>query len=335
MKKYLLPEKGNFYKANLHSHSTVSDGRWTPAEIKERYMEKGYSVVAYTDHDVFILHNELSDDNFLALNGVEMGVEDSEGKFRKSCDIGMIALRHDTEIQPCWHREKYMTPSCTAKYQHLVKFDESKPDFERLYSHERINSMISEGRSGGFFVTYNHPTWSNQFYPDYIGYNGMSAMEICNYGCVESGIDEHNWRIYEDMLKSGKRLLCIATDDNHNKRGDNDSFGGFTMIKAESLEYEKITDALVKGEFYASEGPIINSLWYEDGKAHITFEPAAEVLINKMTRNLGRLVASDGQPLTEATFNVEDDDVYFRITVVGFDGKRAYTNAYFLDDILK
>ena len=34
MKKYLLPETGNFYKANLHSHSTVSDGTLTPAEMK-------------------------------------------------------------------------------------------------------------------------------------------------------------------------------------------------------------------------------------------------------------------------------------------------------------
>ena len=40
MKKYLLPEKGTFYKANLHSHSTVSDGGWTPEEMKERYIEK-------------------------------------------------------------------------------------------------------------------------------------------------------------------------------------------------------------------------------------------------------------------------------------------------------
>ena len=46
MHKYLLPEKGKFYKANLHSHSTVSDGHWTPEEMKQRYMEKGYSIIA-------------------------------------------------------------------------------------------------------------------------------------------------------------------------------------------------------------------------------------------------------------------------------------------------
>ena len=35
MRKYLLPENGNFYKANLHCHSTVSDGTLTPEEMKE------------------------------------------------------------------------------------------------------------------------------------------------------------------------------------------------------------------------------------------------------------------------------------------------------------
>ena len=33
MKKYLLPKTGNFYKANLHAHTDMSDGRNTPEEV--------------------------------------------------------------------------------------------------------------------------------------------------------------------------------------------------------------------------------------------------------------------------------------------------------------
>ena len=70
MKKHLLPESGNFYKANLHCHTVLSDGCLTPEEVKEIYKNAGYSVVAYTDHDILIPHHaELSDDEFLALNG--------------------------------------------------------------------------------------------------------------------------------------------------------------------------------------------------------------------------------------------------------------------------
>ena len=55
MKRWLLPETGNFYKANLHLHTTVSDGVWSPEEAKRRYAERGYSILAFTDHEVFLL----------------------------------------------------------------------------------------------------------------------------------------------------------------------------------------------------------------------------------------------------------------------------------------
>ena len=35
MKKYLLPEKGNFYKGNLHAHTNMSDGQQSPEDVKE------------------------------------------------------------------------------------------------------------------------------------------------------------------------------------------------------------------------------------------------------------------------------------------------------------
>ena len=74
MKKYLLGGKGNFYKANLHIHTTISDGCFSPEEVKRMYMEKGYSILAYTDHEVIVPHNELSDRNFLAITAYEASV---------------------------------------------------------------------------------------------------------------------------------------------------------------------------------------------------------------------------------------------------------------------
>ena len=49
MKKYLLPENGRFYKANLHCHTTVSDGRKTPEDTKAAYRAMGYDFIALTD----------------------------------------------------------------------------------------------------------------------------------------------------------------------------------------------------------------------------------------------------------------------------------------------
>ena len=36
MIRELLPEAGHFYKANLHCHSTMSDGKLTPEQLREQ-----------------------------------------------------------------------------------------------------------------------------------------------------------------------------------------------------------------------------------------------------------------------------------------------------------
>ena len=331
MKKFLLPENGNFYKANLHCHTTLSDGKWSIEEVKEAYKAEGYSIVAFTDHDVFLIHNDLTDDDFLALNGYEMEVNDvlPEGgnpKARKTCHMCLVALDKDTVTPVCWHRTKYCFRNAVEQRPN-VQNDESLPDYERAYTHERISEMMQMGRDGGFFVTYNHPTWSLESYPEYIGYNNMHAMEIVNGSCINAGFDDYNERVYDDMLRAGKRIFCIAADDNHNVA---DRFGGFTMIKADKLEYSAITDALMKGNFYASQGPVINALWIEDNILHIECEPAAEIRVNTGIRRTAQKKAKDGIGVTSLEYAIDPADIYFRVTVTGFDGKHANTNAYFL-----
>ncbi len=348
MRKYLLPEGGKFYKANLHSHSTVSDGRFTAEEMKTEYMKHGYSVIAYTDHHVMIPHNELTDENFVALNGVEFGVNNITEenpvpyKTRKNCDICMIALSPDNHNQPCWNKVDNLPCCCDAagkaiveRFVDVLKYDDSRPSFVMKYDPEIISAMMREGRECGFFVTHNHPVWSSEEYTDYINYDGMHAMEICNYGSCCSGHDEHNAKIYLSQLRAGKRIFCTANDDNHNKAGRKcDSFGGFTMIKAEKLEYTAITDALLHGDFYASEGPVIEKLYYEDGKVYVECSPAQAITMTKMTKNVAAAFGEDGL-ITSACFDIADDEGFFFITVIDEKGYKAYTNAYFLDEILK
>lgn len=94
MKKYLLPQTGNFYKANLHCHSTISDGSLTPEEIKKIYSDKGYSVVAYTDHDILLDKQHLTDKNFLALNGFEVEINEKSPVTSALKNVVTYALWH-------------------------------------------------------------------------------------------------------------------------------------------------------------------------------------------------------------------------------------------------
>lgn len=334
MKKVILTSEKPFYKANLHCHSVISDGTKTPEEIKKMYMEHGYSIVAYTDHDILLNHSDLCDDKFLALNAYEMEINEAGQSWvnTRTCHLCYIALKPDNLNQVCYHRTKYLFGNA-EKYRHLIKFDETKPDFERAYTPECINEMIAEGRKNGFFVTYNHPTWSLETLNEYGKYKGMNAMEVCNYGCFESGYDDYNEREYDDMLRGGQKIFCTATDDNHNYR--NDSFGGFTVINADKLEYTTITDALVNGDFYASQGPAIRELWYEDGKIGIECSDAAKIVLNTGVRRTEIVYAeSADKPATAAVFTVKEDDKYVRITVTDFSGKHANTSAYFIEDLM-
>ncbi len=334
MRKYLLPEKGNFYKANLHSHSVISDGMLTAKEMKDFYIKHGYSIIAFTDHDIFITHNDLTDDNFLALNGYEIEVGftyDTPFRKLKICHFCLIASDPEMNTQYFYHRTRPV--NFKEEYRSLIKADEETLDFESEHTPECISYMMKKCREKGFFVTYNHPTWSLESYNDYINYHGMYAMEICNYGCVVSGHPEYNERVYDDMLRAGKKIFCIGTDDNHNITED--SFGAFTVIKAENLEYKTITNALVKGDFYASQGPQIFGLYYEDEKVYIKCSDAKTIRLSTDGRRVSRVEAPYGETIKGAAFELTPDDRYIRITVVDNEGKHANTNAYFCDEMRK
>lgn len=315
--KYLLPKNGNFYKANLHSHSTCSDGRFTPEELKEMYMEKGYSVFAYTDHGRLYPQNHLTDENFVALNGMELGFgeykkDDPRYNIRKNCDIGLIAS--DPEFRGSLGHEKY----------------------QGRYDPEVFIDIMKTYREGGFFVTHNHPSWSLEYYPNYMRHQYMHAMEIVNYGSYVAGFDEHNGHVYDDMLLSGKRIFCIAADDNHNKIGRPDSFGAYTMIKADKLDYKTIIDALFAGNFYASEGPEIKELYVDDeNNIHITTSPAVRICVYSATKQRLYTNSFDGDPVTQLSGKLEPTMKYIRVVVTDERGKCAYSNAYFIDEIMK
>lgn len=332
MKKYLLSNEGTFYKASLHTHTTISDGGVTPEDLKEHYKANGYSVVAFTDHDVLVPHPELADEDFIPLYGYEMEVneEGKEKQFTKSCHMCLIAIEPDNVTQVCYHRSKYLVGN-GCKYLDKISYDESQPDYERIHNHETISDMMKQGRENGFFVTFNHPTWSLENYEDYMGYNNMHAMEVYNNECYIIGYNEFNEKEYDDMLRGGKRIYCIATDDCHSKSA---CCGGFTMIKAEKLEYRAITKALVDGNFYASTGPQIFDLWIEDGKIYINCSDAENIVLHTAVRRAKRMTAKDGEVLNSACFDVLPEDGYIRITVTDHKGKCAYTNAYFTDEIL-
>lgn len=332
MKKHLLPAKGNFYKANLHCHTTVSDGRFTPEENKNMFKAKGYSILAFTDHNVMIDNSHLTEPDFLTLNGVEYNINmqpyQAPRGSRCSAEFNFIAPTPDTKL--VCYQEKYALYT-KPQYKPLIMKDENEAPFERYYSPECANEMMRIAREAGYFVSYNHPLASQENYLVYSRYNGMHAMEIYNHGSHYHGNFGYAPQVYDDILKTGNIISCVATDDNHS---DDSIFGGYVMVRAEKLDYPTVIQALKNGDFYSSTGPTIHAIWYEDGYVHITCDAAKSIYINTGTTFGGAEHAKDGEALTKASFKLHPLMKYVRFTVEDKNKKLAWSNAYPIKEFL-
>ena len=314
MKNHLLPEKTQ-YKANLHCHSTFSDGRFTVEQHKENYLSHGYSIVAYSDHNRLIPHPELKDERFLPITSLEIDMtEPFEGSW------------------------------LNARTYHINFFceDENRTEFipmDRAYDVGVANDMIKRAHDAGFLAQYNHPRWSLQSSPDYIGLEGLDLFELFNTGCELEMANGYGEREFEQMLIAGKYPCPSATDDNHNgcMTLDSpycDSFGGFDMICMDKLEYGEFFKAVRNGDMYASTGPEILSLYTENGKAYIECSPCHTVILRTESR-ASRPVHSFECDITHAEFDLGFNYDWRFIRFECHDNKgKAFTRAYLKDEAL-
>lgn len=344
VKKYLLPNEGNFYKANLHMHTSLSDGVTPPQEVKAAYKARGYSVVAFTDHEVFIPHNDFTDDEFLAINSVELAINDNfPGGFNynKSYHLNLYAKsKEQTECCVCTGK------SLWSSIEHMKKYASEEMlnnPYRKFHSVEGINDLIERAVNDGFLVTYNHPVWSLHNYPDYSGLKGLWGIEVYNTGCAIGGLEDTTVP-FADLLNEGARVVPIAADDAHSLGAS--AFGGWTMIKASELEYGAVMEALESGNCYSSTGPEIKELYIEDGVVHLKTSDVVFATLLTDLRVARNKRGSENEPINEVAFDINDfikaereckvcrrTKPYFRLEVRDKYGKRAWTRAYFLDEL--
>ena len=337
MRKDYLSQKKSFYKSNLHCHSNYSDGALSPQRLKEIYKEKGYSVLAITDHDGIFDHSYLNDEEFITLPAYEMEINDSGASVWNdvvTCHLCIYPKDKNNVNCVCFNpdfvhpRFKWMhNPELKAKVKYIGE------PYVPEYTVQSINHIISEANKNGFLVTLNHIQWSQESYEQYSKYEGMFAMEIYNTSCERMGNNEYNSAIYDLMLHSGHKINCVAADDNHNghplESPHSDSFGGWVMINADVLEHGVLMSALERGEFYSSTGPEIKELYIEDGKIHIKTSPAKKIRLLTGNRFSAVKIAGNDGFVDEAVWDTNEIVKYFRIEVTDSSGEKAYTNAYF------
>ncbi len=331
MKKILFGSKKNFYKANLHCHSNLSDGNLSPEQLKELYKGNGYSILAITDHDSIRSHADLDDADFLTLTSMELCIKQrlvstSVDRHMKVCHLNVYALEQENVYNVCYSTD-YDKYSSEERKQAILR--ENGGDYKREYSAAGINAIIDAANQNGFLVCYNHPVWSLENYADYSQYNNLWGLEIFNTGSAAGGLYEYNQQAFDDFLRLGKKVFPIAADDNHNKKKE-DSCGGFVMVSSDALEYGQVMQSLQLGDFYASTGPEIYEISLEGDIVSVKCSEVKFISLSTCGRRAERKGAPQGAHLNEAEFKLAADDVYFRIDVVDEYGNRANSRAYFI-----
>ena len=338
MKKYLLPPDRNWYRANLHCHSNLSDGYWPPARLRDEYRNAGYSILAVTDHNVLADHSDLNEPGFLMLTSTEYDVTDWDshlplgrpdanpwnGRYHNPFPLNLFSKVPNPAGRPARDTIWGVQHNC---------FEGTPEEAERkkAFSLDAVNEVIAKANEAGFLVQYNHPNWSRNVREDWLALRGVWSLEILNYATEMLTGGEYCPYVYDDMLSYvDPGLFCSMGDDNHNRDdSDRQSFGGSTFIAAPELTYDAVIRAMERGDFYCASGrenpPRILGLWREDDVVEIECTPATNIFFVGEGRRYGVLRGDD---LTHGTFKLDPNDTWFRLAVRDRFGNTAHTHAY-------
>jgi histidinol phosphatase-like PHP family hydrolase len=301
---------GRFWRGNLHTHSTLSDGALSPEQVIEAYKSAGYDFIQLSDHFLERYHWPIADtrrwrsNNFTTLIGAELHAP-------------------ATKVSELWHIVAAGLPL----------------DFRAPEPGESGPALAARARAHGAFVAIAHPAWSQLTIEDGRALDSAHAVEIYNHGCAVENDRGDGFYLMDQLLNEGRRLTAIATDDAHFRHGDYDAFGGFVEVKAESLEPEALLEALKSGNFYSSQGPRIHDVSFGAAEASIACSPVQAIALVTGT---SRALAKVGRQITGATFDLtkirqkirakDAPAPWIRVAIIDAAGRRAWTNPVWIDD---
>ncbi len=341
-------ENGNWYKGNLHCHTTITDGKKQAHEIAKIYQDNGYSFIAITDHDIFYDHREaLQNKDLLIIPAVEISaylVDDKE-HFEKVSQYenadSLDILWDENKMKKCkqtHHVNAFLGTSQMQKNATLPMLSQGEvvpPPmfFGEWNAKEVLQKMVNSFADRGFFMSYNHPSWSNIMLDQVSGVSGLWSVEVYNHSCqvhTSNGFDD---RFIDMMISDGNNFKILATDDNHNVNGNSDSFGGYVMVKSETLEHDDIVNNLLNGNYYSSTGCDIYDWGIKDGEVYIECEDCRAIRFAVGGRvGDGKTFRSDnGTALIGAKYKLQGHEKTVRIECLNKVGQRAWTNICYIN----
>jgi hypothetical protein len=299
---------GRFWRGNLHTHSTLSDGALEAGKVVEAYKDAGYDFMMLSDHFIDRYGWPVADTRRMRSN-------------RFTTLIGSELHAPKTSASELWHIVAAGLPL----------------DFEPCAPGETGAEVAERAARAGAFIGIAHPAWSQLTIEDGRAIEVAHAVEVYNHGCAIESDRGDGWYLLDQLLTEGNRLTAFATDDAHFKSPDH--FGGWVQVKSESLEPEALLAALKAGHYYSSQGPVIHEVSLSGSELSVVCSPVDTiVVVCGHSRTVGRI----GRAITEAALDLEKlkegwllekESPWFRLALIDGAGKRAWTNPIWWDAI--
>lgn len=283
----LFDTAGDWYKGNLHMHTTLSDGKLSPDGAIALYRQAGYDFIALTDH--WVQSETAMRDGLIVLSGCEWDTGNTNPNVFHIIGIGM-------------DRPVLLNRSQKPGPQEII---------------DNIN------QAGGLAIL-AHPAWSVTDPDDLIALRGLAGVEIYN---TISGLPWNARRadsgIYVDICaKKGKLLPCMAADDCHYYNGEQTR--SFIMVKAEERSAQSIKKAIEEGNFYASQGPLFQSINVTEQTVSVHCSRVETVVFYSNTVWCEDRVKTGG--VDSATYKIKPSDQFVRIELIDADGRIAWNS---------
>lgn len=294
-------QPGRFFRGNLHTHSTRSDGRRSPEEVCRFYREMGYHFLAITDHFMERFGYPLTDtstfwgEDFITLAGAELHA----GR---------------TEIGELWHILAVGLPG----------------DFAPNLPGETGPQIARRALDAGAFVAAAHPAWYNLGEADVLSLGAIHAIEIINGISADHNDRLESWYMVDRMAALGHRYSALATDDAHFHEHHADLLRGWVWVKAEELTPAAILGALKAGHYYSTTGPQILDLQvFPSNRISLRCSPIDHVVV---TGKGAEAVSLHGNGMISAELSIRRwNSPYCRVTLRDRHGESAWSNVIWFE----
>ena len=303
--------KARWYKGNIHTHTTESDGDAEPEVVVRWYRRHGYDFLVLSDHNHLTVLNYGSGKRRFRRPLMVPGEEVSANVMTGTVPVHINGIGVSRVVEPIDAGDVVST----------------------------IQANVDAILEAGGIASINHPNYRWAFDHESIKQvTGASLLEVFNgvpWSNVNGGPGKYSFEeIWDGVLTAGRVIFGVATDDSHNY-SDFDPLNmanpgrGWVVVRALELTAKAIVEALASGEFYASTGVTIAELEISRDSIDLDIEQDRENVYTTTFTGRGGVKLAEEAGLG-ARYRVRGDEGYVRATVWSSSGAKAWTQPLFL-----